>query len=108
MLAPVDGQFRCRRVFATGHFDGDLHRARPDVRVILSPARQRVPGRSVGRPVGEGGRAGLARHSLVHCGVITCVRGRQMMEDVVVWRQRRSRRERLVNLNGPTQKQVEI
>ena len=87
MFAPVDGQFRCRRVLAAGHFDGDLHRARPDVRIVLSSARQRIPGGSVGRPVGERGRAGLARHSLVHGSVIACVRGRQMMEDVIIWRQ---------------------
>lgn len=86
VFAPVEWQLGRWRVLAAGHFNGDLHRSRPNVGIVLSPARQRVPGRSVGRPVGERRGAGLAGHTLIHGGVIAGVQRGQVMEDIVIRR----------------------
>uniref|UniRef100_A0A182WNY3 Uncharacterized protein n=1 Tax=Anopheles minimus TaxID=112268 RepID=A0A182WNY3_9DIPT len=80
-----------RRKLAAGHLERNLHAAVPDVVEVLHATGQRVPGGTIRDAILERGRCGFARDAARHLTVVIRVRQRQMLEHVVVRRQRRLR-----------------
>lgn len=88
VVLPEFRQGVARRELAAAHLQRQFHDAVPDVVVVLHPAGQIVPSRSIGRPVGKLLIAGIARAGGAHFAVVESVGRCQMFKSVVVRSQR--------------------
>lgn len=97
IVCPVLSQFMCGRKFAARDLKRDFIASKPDVVVILHAAGQRIPSSTVGNSIVERRCTDIvpARDTSRHFCMVVGVYERNVLENVIIWRQRRSWRKRL-------------
>lgn len=89
IVLPVFLELIGRRELAAGDLQRDLHAAIPHIVKVLHAAGQRIPGGTVCDAILEGRRGRLACHAPGHLGMVAGIDQGQVLEDIVVGRQRR-------------------
>lgn len=93
IVGPIFLQFMSRWEFTTRDFECHFIAAKPDVVVILHAARQRIPCGAISNSVLERRCAGgiFTRDTARHFRMVVGIDEREMLKDVIIWCQRRSR-----------------